>query len=41
MVHSVIDRGLSKATTRQFKTTAKTVAKWVERFSAEGRRWFA
>jgi len=33
----VIDGGLSKAAAaRQFNTTAKTVAKWVERFRAGG-----
>jgi transposase len=37
MVRSVIDGGLSKpATARQFHTTPKIVAKWVERFRAEG-----
>src|SRR6266436_1406841 len=37
MVRSVIEGGLSKAAAaRQFNTTAKTVAKWVERFRAEG-----
>ena len=37
MVRSVIDGGLSKvAAARQFNTTPKTVAKWVERFRAEG-----
>jgi transposase InsO family protein len=37
MVRSVVDCGLSKAmAARQFNTTAKTVAKWVERFCAEG-----
>jgi transposase len=37
MVRCVIDGGLSKAAAaRQFSTTAKTVAKWVERFRAEG-----
>jgi transposase InsO family protein len=37
MVRSVIEDGLSKAATaRQFNTTLKTVAKWVERFRAEG-----
>jgi transposase InsO family protein len=37
MVRSVIEGGLSKAAAaRQFNTTAKTVAKWVERFGAEG-----
>src|SRR4030095_13138068 len=37
MVRSVIEAGLTKAAAaRQFNTTAKTVAKWVERFGAEG-----
>src|ERR1700722_11063156 len=37
MVHVVVDGGLSKAAAaRQFNTTPKTVAKWVERFRAEG-----
>jgi transposase len=37
MVRSVIEGGLGKATAaRQFNTTAKTVAKWVDRFRAEG-----
>ena len=37
MVRSVIEGGLTKASAaRQFNTTAKTVAKWVERFRAEG-----
>jgi transposase InsO family protein len=37
MVRSVIEAGLKKAATAvQFNTTAKTVAKWVERFRAEG-----
>src|ERR1700757_1230289 len=37
MVRSVVERGLSKAASaRQFNTTAKTVAKWVKRFRAEG-----
>jgi len=37
MVRSVVERGLSKAdAARQFNTTAKTVAKWVKRFRAEG-----
>jgi hypothetical protein len=35
MVRSVVDHGLSKAASaRQFNTTPKTVAKWVERFEA-------
>ena len=37
MVRSVIEGGLSRAeAARQFNTTPKTVAKWVERFRAEG-----
>ena len=37
MVRSVIEAGLTKAAAAdQFNTTAKTVAKWVERFRAEG-----
>jgi transposase InsO family protein len=37
MVRAVVDRGLTKAAAaRQFNTTAKTVAKWVGRFRAEG-----
>src|SRR5258708_40323379 len=37
MVRSVIEGGLTKAAAAgQFNTTAKTVAKWVERFRAEG-----
>jgi hypothetical protein len=37
MVRSVIDGGLAKAAAaRQLNTTAKTVAKWVGRFHAEG-----
>jgi transposase InsO family protein len=37
MVHAVVDCGLSKAAAaRQFNTTPKTVAKWIERFEAEG-----
>jgi transposase InsO family protein len=37
MVRSVVEGGLSKAAAaRQFNVTAKTVAKWVERFCAEG-----
>jgi transposase InsO family protein len=37
MVRFVIDAGQSKAAAaRQFNTTAKTVAKWVDRFRAEG-----
>src|SRR5689334_24831071 len=37
MVRSVVEGGLSRAAAaRQFNTTAKTVAKWVKRFRAEG-----
>lgn len=37
MVRAVVDFGLSKsAAARQFNTTPKTVAKWVERFESEG-----
>jgi transposase InsO family protein len=37
MVCAVVDFGLSNAAAaRQFNTTSKTVAKWVERFEAEG-----
>ena len=37
MVRGVVDSGLSKAAVAsQFNTTAKTVAKWVQRFRAEG-----
>ena len=37
MVSAVVDGGLSKAAAaRQFHTTARTVAKWLERFEAEG-----
>lgn len=37
MVRTVLDGGLSKAAAaRQFNTTGKTVAKWVERFRAQG-----
>jgi transposase InsO family protein len=37
MVRAVVDCGLSPtAAARQFNTTPKTVAKWVERFRAEG-----
>lgn len=37
MVRAVVDSSLSKAATaRQFNTTPKTVAKWVERFRTEG-----
>src|SRR5215472_13537405 len=37
MVRAVVDSGLSKAAAaRKFNTSAKTVAKWVERFGAEG-----
>jgi transposase InsO family protein len=37
MVRAVLEQGLSKAqAARQFNTTPKTVAKWTERFKAEG-----
>jgi transposase InsO family protein len=37
MTRSVVEGGLSKAVAaRQFNTTPKTVAKWVDRFQAEG-----
>ena len=37
MVRSVVEGGLSKAAAaRQFNVSAKTVAKWLERFCAEG-----
>jgi transposase InsO family protein len=37
MVRFVVDGGLSKAAAaRQFNTTSKTVAKWVERFRVDG-----
>jgi transposase len=37
MVRGVIEGGLTRAAAaRQFNTTAKTVAKWVERFRTEG-----
>jgi transposase InsO family protein len=37
MVRAVMDGGLNKAAAaRQFNTTAKTVAKWVKRFRADG-----
>ena len=37
MVRAVVDDGLSKAVVaRLYKTTSKTVAKWVERFRKEG-----
>ena len=37
MVRTVLDQGLSKAATaRKFNTSAKTVAKWVNRFLAHG-----
>ena len=37
MVRAVVDQGLTRAeAARRFHTSAKTVAKWVERFRAEG-----
>ena len=37
MARSVIEGGLSKAAAaRQFNTTPNTVAKWVDRFRADG-----
>src|SRR5271170_7098931 len=37
MVRAVVDDGVSKAeAARRFNTTPKTVAKWIERFEAEG-----
>jgi transposase len=37
MVRAVVDSGLSKAAAaRQFNTSSKTVAKWVERFRKDG-----
>ena len=37
MARSVMEGGLSKAAAaRQFHTTPKTIAKWVERFRTEG-----
>src|SRR3954449_4987652 len=37
MVRAVVDCGMSKAAAaRQFNTTMKTVAKWIERFRADG-----
>jgi transposase InsO family protein len=37
MVRAVVEQGLSKAAAaRKFNTSAKTVAKWVKRFRAEG-----
>ena len=37
MVRAVVDGGLSKAAAaRKYNTTPKTVAKWVNRFRAEG-----
>src|SRR5258708_19565037 len=37
MVRAVVHGGLTKAAAaRRFNTTAKTVAKWVDRFNAEG-----
>ena len=42
MVRSVIEGGLNRAAAaRQFNTTAKTVAKWVERFRAEAWKGYA
>jgi len=42
MVRAVVDRGMTKAAAaRQFNTTPKTVGKWVDRFLAERRGWFA
>jgi transposase InsO family protein len=39
MVRAVVDRGLSKAAAaRKFNTSAKTVAKWVKRFRAQGAK---
>jgi transposase len=37
MIRVVVDFGLSKAAAaRRFNTTPKTVAKWIDRFEAEG-----
>src|SRR5262245_8487345 len=37
MVRTVVDHGLTKAAAaRQFNTTSKTVAKWVDRFKTLG-----
>ena len=37
MVRAVVEHGLTNAqAARQFNTTAKTVAKWVQRFRASG-----
>src|SRR5258708_9427266 len=37
MVRAVVDSGLNgAAAARKYNTTAKTVAKWVERFRADG-----
>src|ERR1700731_3697685 len=37
MVRAVVDGGVTKtAAARRFNTTPKTVAKWIERFSAQG-----
>jgi transposase-like protein len=42
MVRSVIEGALSKAAAaRQFNTTPKAAAKWIERFRAEGMGWVA
>ena len=37
MVRAVVDSGLSRtAAARRYNTTSKTVAKWVQRFRAQG-----